>query len=137
MTINPTQRLTPTGRRAITRSRSRVRTRINRLSLAFTIEFCIRQSPNILPQGPPWQAIGGQTSTKVDLLKLLPLIKPSFEYYCSVHIFHKCVLNNGMQYHNTISFKMLAYHSSMNYNISKQEQYASCINNHLLVVQNK
>jgi hypothetical protein len=74
---------------------------------------------------------------KVDLLKLLPLKKQSFELHCSVHTFHKCVLNNGMQYHNTISFKILAYHSSMNYNMSKQEQYASCINNHLLVVQNK
>ena len=71
---------------------------------------------------------------KVDLLKLLPLIEPTFELHCSAHTFHKCVLNNGMQYHNT---KMLAYHSSMNYNMSKQEQYASCINNHLLVVQNK
>ena len=74
---------------------------------------------------------------KVDLLKLLPLIKPFFEFYCSVHIFHKCVLNNGMQYHNTISFKILAYHSSMNYNMRKQEQYTLCIDNHLLVVQNK
>ena len=79
----------------------------------------------------------GLITFKVDLLKLLSLIKPSFEFHCSVHIFHKYVLNNGMQYHNTISFKMLAYHSSMNYNMSKQEQYASCINNHLLVVQNK
>jgi hypothetical protein len=86
----------------------------------------------------------GLISFKVDLLKLLPLVKSSFELHCSVHIFfinvclimvfHKCVLNNGMQYHNT---KMLAYHSSMNYNMSKQEQYVSCINNHLLVVQNK
>ena len=74
---------------------------------------------------------------KVDSLKLLPLIKSSFELHCSDHTFHKYVLNNGMQYHNTISFKMLAYHSSMNYNMSKQEQYASCIDNHLLVVQNK
>jgi hypothetical protein len=71
---------------------------------------------------------------KVDLLKLLPLIKSSFEFHCWVHTFHKYVLNNGMQYHNT---KMLAYHSSMNYNMSKQEQFISCINNHLLVVQNK
>ena len=69
--------------------------------------------------------------------QIAPPIKPSFEFHCSVHIFHKYVLNNGMQYHNTISFKMLAYHSSMNYNMSKQEQYASCIDNHLLVVQNK
>ena len=74
---------------------------------------------------------------KVDLLKLLPLIKSSFEFHCLVHTFHICVLNNGVQYHNTISFKILAYHSWMNYNMSKQEQYASCINNHLLVVQNK
>ena len=74
---------------------------------------------------------------KLDLLKLLPHIKLSFEFYCSVHTFHKCVLNNGMQHHNTISFKILARISSMNYNMSKQEQYASCINNHLLVVQNK
>ena len=77
------------------------------------------------------------TTFKVDSIKLLPLIKLSFEFYCSVHTFHKCVLNNGMQYHNTISFKMLAYHSSVNYNMSKQEQYASCVDNHLLVVQNK
>ena len=74
---------------------------------------------------------------KVDSIKLLPLIKSSFELHCSNHTFHKYVLNNGMQYHNTISFKMLARNSSMNYNISKQEQYASCINDHLLVVQNK
>ena len=74
---------------------------------------------------------------KIDLLKLLPLIKPSFEHHCSNHTFHKCVLNNGMQYHNTISFKILAHNSSMNYNMSKQEQYASCINDHLLVVQSK
>ena len=40
--INPTQRLRPTGRRAITQSQSRARTRINRLSLMFTVEFCIR-----------------------------------------------------------------------------------------------
>jgi hypothetical protein len=44
------------------------------------------------------------------------------------------VPNNGIQYHNT---KMLAYHSSMNYNMSKQEQYTSYINNHLLVMRNK
>ena len=31
--------------------------------------------------------------------QIAPLIKPSFELYCSVHTFHKCVLNNGMQYH--------------------------------------
>ena len=74
---------------------------------------------------------------KVDPIKLLPLIKPSFELHCSSHTFHKCVLNNGMQYYNTISFKILARNSSMNYNMSKQEQYASCINNRLLVVQNK
>jgi len=74
---------------------------------------------------------------KVDSLKLLPLIKSSFELHCSDHTFHKYVLNNSIQYHNTISFKILAYHSSMNYNMSKQGQYASCINNHLLVVQNK
>ena len=72
---------------------------------------------------------------KVDLLKLLRLIKPSFEFHCLVHTFHICVLNNGVQYHNTISFKILAYHSWMNYNMSKQEQYASCINDYLLVVQ--
>ena len=52
----------------------------------------------------------------------------------STLFFYKCVLNNGMQYHN---IKMLGYHSSMNYNISKPEQYTSYINNHLLVVQNK
>ena len=69
--------------------------------------------------------------------QIAPLIKPSFEHHCSNHTFYNCVLNNGMQYHNDISFKMLAYHSSMNYNMSKQEQYTSCINNHLLVVQNK
>ena len=74
---------------------------------------------------------------KVDSIKLLPLIKPSFEHHCSNHTFHKCVLNNGMQYHNIVSFKILDRNSSMNYNMSKQEQYASCINDHLLVVQNK
>ena len=46
MRINPTQRLTPTGRRAITRSRSRARTRINRLSLVLTVEFGICRSLN-------------------------------------------------------------------------------------------
>ena len=74
---------------------------------------------------------------KVDSIKLLPLVKPSFEHHCLNHTFHKCVLNNGKQYHKTISFKILAHNSSMNYNMSKQEQYASCINDHLLVVQNK
>ena len=74
---------------------------------------------------------------KVDSLKLLPLKKSSFKLNCSYHTFHKCELNNGMQYHNTISFKILAYHSSMNYNMRKQEQYTLCIDNHLLVVQNK
>ena len=69
--------------------------------------------------------------------QIVPLIKSSFELYCLDHTFHKCVLNNGMRYHNTISFKMLAYHSSMNYNMSKQEQYASFIDNHLFVVENK
>ena len=53
----------PTVRRAITRSRSRARTRINRLSLAFTVEFRISRSPNILSRVTPWQAIGGKTST--------------------------------------------------------------------------
>ena len=62
-TINPTRKLTPTGHRAITRSWSRAQTKINRLSLAFTVEFCIRRSPNKLPQVPPWQAIGGEIST--------------------------------------------------------------------------
>ena len=74
---------------------------------------------------------------KVDSIKLLPLIKPFFEHHCSNHTFHKCILNDGMQYHNTIFFKILAHNSSMNYNMSKHEQYASCINDHLLVVQNK
>jgi hypothetical protein len=74
---------------------------------------------------------------KVDSIKLFPLIKPSFKHHCSNHTFHKCVLNNSMQYHNTIFFKTLARNSSLNYNISKQEQYVSCINDHLLVVQNK
>ena len=69
----------------------------------------------------------GLITFKVDSNKLLPLIKPSFEHHCSNHTFHKCVFNNGMQYHNTISFKILACNSSMNYNMSKQEQYASCI----------
>jgi hypothetical protein len=31
----------------------------------------------------------------------------------------------------------LAHNSSMNYTMSNQEQYASYINDHLLVVQNK
>ena len=35
---------------------------------------------------------------EVDSLKLLPLIKSSVELYCSDYTFHKCVLNNGMQY---------------------------------------
>jgi hypothetical protein len=74
---------------------------------------------------------------KVDSIKLFPLIKSSFELHCSSHTFHKYVLNNGMQYHNTISFKTLAHNSSMNYTMSNQEQYASYINDHLLVVQNK
>jgi hypothetical protein len=74
---------------------------------------------------------------KVDSIKLLPLIKPSFEHHCSNHTFYKCVLNNGMHHHNAISFKMVAHNSSMNYKMSKQEQYASYINDYLLVVQNK
>jgi hypothetical protein len=57
---------------------------------------------------------------KVDSIKLLPLIKPSFEHDCSNHTFHKCVLDNGIQYHNTISFKILARNSFMNYNMSKK-----------------
>jgi hypothetical protein len=46
---------------------------------------------------------------------MLPLIKPNFELHCSNHTFHKCVLNNGMQYQNTISFKKLTHNSSINY----------------------
>jgi hypothetical protein len=69
--------------------------------------------------------------------QIAPLIKSSFEHHCSNHTFHKCMLNNGIQYHNTIFFKILARNSSMNYNMSKQEQYASYINDHLLIVQNK
>jgi hypothetical protein len=51
ITINPTQRLTPTRRKShylITR----VRTSINRLSLVLTVEFSIRQSPNNYPGYP-------------------------------------------------------------------------------------
>ena len=73
---------------------------------------------------------------KVDSIKLLLLIKPFFELHCSNHTFHKCVLNNSMQYHK-ISFKILARNSSMNYNISKQDQYAPYINDHLSIMQNK
>jgi len=76
----------------------------------------------------------GLITFKVDSNKLLSPVKPSFEHHCSNHIFHKYLLNNGMQYHNTISFKILARNSSMNYNMSKQEQYSSYINDHLLVV---
>jgi hypothetical protein len=46
------KRLTPTGRKAITRSRSRVRTSINLLSLAFTVEFRTSQSLNNCPRYP-------------------------------------------------------------------------------------
>ena len=45
--------------------------------------------------------------------------KATFELHYLSHTFHKCVLNNGMQYHNTIFFKTLSWNSSMNYNMSK------------------
>jgi hypothetical protein len=45
--------------------------------------------------------------------------KAIFELHRSNHTFHKCVLNNGIQYHNDISFKALAHNSSTNYNMSK------------------
>ena len=46
--INPTQRPTPTGRKGYY-TITRARTSINRLSLALTMEFSIRRSPNNCP----------------------------------------------------------------------------------------
>jgi hypothetical protein len=51
ITINPTQRLTPTGRKGYY-SITRARTSINRLSLALTVEFCTRRSSNNCPRYP-------------------------------------------------------------------------------------
>jgi hypothetical protein len=49
-TINPTQRLTPTRRKVITRSRSRAQTNINRLSLYSLSSSSTRRSPNNYPE---------------------------------------------------------------------------------------
>jgi hypothetical protein len=51
-TINPTQRLTLTGHKVITRSRSRARTSINRLSLHSPSSSSMRRSPNNCPRYP-------------------------------------------------------------------------------------
>jgi len=57
------KRLTPTRHMAITRSRSRACIRLNRLSLALTVEFCIRWSPNILPRVP---SVAGYRWSNID-----------------------------------------------------------------------
>jgi hypothetical protein len=46
-------------------------------------------------------------------------------------------LINGIGTTMIYVFKTLAHNFSMNYNMSKQEQYVSYINDQLLVVQNK